>query len=105
MPSLFTAATQTLQQAAAPTPDLTATARPLDAQQQAQARQALEQLRTALAQAELPEAPLQALAQLLPALMLEPLQRAIDDFDFDQAQRCLDTLRVQLAPATEEVTP
>ncbi len=105
LPETLMAAAQALQQAAAPTPDLSATASPLDVQQQAQVLQALEQLRTALAQAELSEAPLQTLVQLLPALMLEPLQRAIDHFDFDQAQRCLDTLRVQLAHATEEVTP
>ncbi|GAB3429380.1 PAS domain S-box protein [Giesbergeria sinuosa] len=89
-------ATQT--NATAPAVDLTAPAR-LDAQQQTQVAMALGHLRTALAQAELPEAPLQALAQLLPALMLEPLQQAIDHFDFDRAQQCLATLQAQMAPA------
>ena len=74
----------------------------LSASQQTQALQALEQLQTALAQAELPEAPLHTLAQLLPALALEPLQQAIDHFDFDRAQHCLERLRVQLPPATTE---
>ncbi len=78
----------------------------LDPEQQAQVLGALEQLQTALAQAELPEAPLHTLAQLLPALSLEPLQQALDHFDFDRAQHCLKRLRAQLQPATtEEPTP
>ena len=78
---------------------------PVAAQPLAQAHQALEQLAQALQRGELPEAPLQALAELLPALALEPLQQAIDAFDFNQAQRCLHTLRAQLAPAPEEAAP
>ncbi|MDD2608914.1 MAG: PAS domain S-box protein [Giesbergeria sp.] len=77
----------------------------LSAAQQVQALQALEQLQTALAQAELPEAPLHTLAQLLHALSLEPLQQALDHFDFDRAQHCLERLRMQLQAATLQTSP
>lgn len=76
----------------------------LDATQHAQALLTLEQLHNALAHAELPETALQTLTQLLPALALAPLQQAIDHFDFERAQRCLEHLQTQLrsVPAHKE---
>ncbi|WP_246483735.1 Hpt domain-containing protein [Paenacidovorax monticola] len=70
---------------------------PLDAPRAAQALATIDLAAQALAQGELPEAALQALAELLPALALEPLREAIDAFDFDRAQAYLRTLRAPLA--------
>ena len=66
---------------------------PLSAAQREQARQAAQALQQALANSELAQPPLDVLAQLLPGAAMEPLQEAIDTFDFDQAQAQLKQLR------------
>ena len=50
-------------------------------------------MQQALANSELAQPPLDVLAQLLPGAAMEPLQEAIDTFDFDQAQAQLKQLR------------
>ena len=78
-------------------PSTSAAAMPtLSAAQQHAVQTALTQLSSALAQGELPDAPLQTLGQTLPAHTLQALHQAIDRFDFSDAQRCLDTLQQQL---------
>lgn len=77
----------------------------LSAAQQQAVRAALGQLSSALAQGELPDAPLDTLGQTLPAPALQALHHAIDRFDFSDAQRCLDSLEQQLPPSTPAPTP
>lgn len=84
----------------------TASALPaLSAEQERAVRAALGQLSSALAQGELPDAPLQTLGQTLPAPALQALHHAIDRFDFSDAQRCLDSLEQQLPSSTPAPTP
>ena len=85
-------------------PEAQAPGTPLGTQQQTQALRAIDSLAGALAHGELPDAPLQLLCTLLPALALEPLQQAIDRFDFEQAQRHLQTLRATLVATPLEPT-
>ena len=66
---------------------------PLSDAQRARARSAAQALQQALENAELAQPPLDLLAQLLPAAAMEPLQEAIDTFDFDQALQQLQQLR------------
>ena len=76
---------------------------PLSAAQQSAVHTALVQLSSALAQGELPDAPLYTLGEILPAPALQALHHAIDSFNFSDAQRCLDTLKseVQTLPITD----
>ncbi|MBY0454320.1 MAG: PAS domain S-box protein [Burkholderiaceae bacterium] len=98
-------AVQSCRACGAPPATAAAASMLLDAPCQATALAALELLAQALAAGELSESPLHTLACILPALLLEPLQQAIDHFDFDQALDCVEALRTQLAPAPEEVAP
>ena len=66
---------------------------PLSDAQRTRARSAAQALQQALENAELAQPPLDLLAQLLPAAAMEPLQDAIDTFDFDQALQQLQQLR------------
>ncbi|WP_374671041.1 PAS domain S-box protein [Acidovorax temperans] len=66
---------------------------PLSDAQRTRARSAAQALQQALENAELAQPPLDLLAQLLPAAAMEPLQEAIDTFDFDQALQQLQQLR------------
>ena len=77
----------------------------ISAAQQAAVLAALEQLSSALAQGEWPEAPLQALDDNLPAAALQPLHQAIDRFDFSHAQHCLDSLKAKLLVQTPTTAP
>lgn len=77
----------------------------LSAEQERAVRAALGQLSSALAQGELPDAPLHTLGQTLPAPALQALHHAIDRFDFSGAQRCLDALEQQLPSFTPAPTP
>ena len=75
---------------------------PLSAAQESAVHTALAQLSSALAQGELPDAPLYTLGEILPAHALQALHHAIDSFNFSDAQRCLDALepQVQTLPNT-----
>ncbi|MBP6599292.1 MAG: PAS domain S-box protein [Giesbergeria sp.] len=82
-----------------------ATAQPLSAQQRSAVLAALAQLSSALAQGELPDAPLHTLSSHLPVQRLHALHEAIDRFDFSEAQRCLDTLQQQLSTPPSTIPP
>ena len=69
----------------------------LSAAELAQSLAVLDRVAAALTQGELPEADLAALAELLPALALEPVREAVDSFDFDRAQAHLLALRESIA--------
>lgn len=71
----------------------------LDADQQAQALSAIDQITQALARGELPDTPLQALAQWLSAQALAPLHAALDAFDFGAAQQHVQRLRSHIEKA------
>lgn len=99
-------AAATTSATSASTPSTTAAAMPpLNAEQQQAVRAALTQLSSALAQGELPDAPLHTLGETLPVHTLQALHHAIDRFDFPDAQRCLDALQQQLQTPPTTATP
>jgi PAS domain S-box-containing protein len=76
----------------APTAQLPALATP----QHSQVLLALEEALLALEEGALPEPALLTLATLLPAAVLQPIQEAVERFDFPLAQQRLQALRHQL---------
>lgn len=80
----------------APAPAPTAAAAPVrDEAARARLHQALAHVQQALAAGELHEQALDTLHELLAPACLQPLQAAIDAFDFDAAQQRLEQLREQ----------
>ena len=64
--------------------------------QHSQVLLALEEALLALEEGALPEPALLTLATLLPAAVLQPIQEAVERFDFPLAQQRLQALRHQL---------
>jgi exonuclease VII small subunit len=62
----------------------------------ADARPWLERIVAALQSGELDGQAMQALVRILTAEQLQPLQQALDNFDFERAQECAQQLQQQL---------
>ncbi|MDD2544825.1 MAG: hypothetical protein PHI55_00910 [Burkholderiaceae bacterium] len=109
LPAALAAVRQALAEADAPAPAAAAAPSPADpslsAAQQAEVRQALAQLVPACQAGELADAALATLAGHLPPSALQPLQAALDRFDFERAQRCLQALQAQWTPPLEDMSP
>ena len=92
LPAPTLAAHTAPQHEPAPTAQLPALATP----QHSQVLLALEEALLALEEGALPEPALLTLATLLPAAVLQPIQEAVERFDFPLAQQRLQALRHQL---------
>lgn len=92
LPAPALAAHPAPQHEPAPTAQLPALATP----QHSQVLLALEEALLALEEGALPEPALLTLATLLPAAVLQPIQEAVERFDFPLAQQRLQALRHQL---------
>ena len=84
-------------------PDAPAAAQPAAAVDSARLLPLLQELDAALAHGELPEAALVTLKALLPESSRQPLEQAIDSFDFDTAREALASLQTRYSkdPSTQ----